>query len=422
MRSGWLFIVGLSLVMLPSLASSEALTFARTEMLWREANIDLKLAKYAVNAADGDISTADRRENPNFSLSATSLSPHAGLGSGDLRSKNADSVLRVEQLVERGGKRIFRTRSAEARLAAAKFDAEETERSGLIQLGQAYWDLKLAFEREHLADATATLANETVAAAEKRLKVGDISVVDVSKLNVDKLRSENDARAARSDRQKSQLVFALLIGRGDDAENLSCADEWPAASNASPASVDRAAQLENRADIRAASARVAATQAALESARSMGTRDITLGVQFEHYPSVGNQAPNNTWGLSIAIPLFASHRHEGELIRAASELDQARALAERTRALAKADAQRAANEFRASRERLRSLESTLLPEAEKVTAAAEFAYRKGATGLLELLDARRTLRQIQQEAALAKSDFAKALVAMRLQSASGAAK
>ncbi|MEO8383865.1 MAG: TolC family protein [Betaproteobacteria bacterium] len=422
MRVGLLCIVGVSSLLLPCFASAEALTLARTEILWRLANIDLRLSKHAISATVGDVSTADRRENPNLILGATSLSSRAGLGSGNLRSKNADSVLRVEQLVERGDKRTFRTRAAEARLAAARFDAEETERTGLIQLSQAYWDLKLAFEREHLAHATTQLASEAVVAADKRLKVGDISVVDVSKLRVDKLRSENDARVARADRQKSQLAIAILIGRGDDAENLSCADDWPPVIEVPTASADLAARLENRADIRAANARIAAAEAAVETARSLGKRDVTVGVQFEHYPSVGDQSPNNTWGLSVGIPLFASHRYEGELIRAKSELDQARDQADRTRALARADAMRIANEFRASKERLDSLESTLQPEAEKVTAAAEFAYRKGATGLLELLDARRTLRQIQQEAAMAKSDYAKALVAMRLQIASGTSK
>ena len=423
LRFGLFCIFGVGLASLPCRVSAEALTLVRAEMLWREGNIDLKLAKHVINAAAGDVSTADRRENPNFSLGSTYLSPRAGLGSGSLRSKNADSVLRLEQLVERGNKRAYRTQSAEARLAAARFDAEEAERAGLIQLSQAYWDLKLAFERERLTEATAQLAREAIVAADRRLKVGDIAAADVSKLRVDTLRSENDARAALADRQKSQLALAILIGRTDDAEALSCADDWPPrTSEVSALPVASATQWENRADIRASLARVVAAEAALETARSLGKRDITFGVQFEHYPTIGDQAPNNTWGVSFAIPLFASHAYEGEILRAGAELEQARDQAGRTRAMAKADAIRTANEFSASAERLNRLELTLLAEAEKVTAAAEFAYRKGATGLLELLDARRTLRQIQQEAATAKSDYAKALVAMRLQFSSGASK
>lgn len=415
-------IIGLSLASLPCCVRAEALTLVRVETLWHEANVDLKLAKHAISAATGDLSAADRRVNPNISLSATSLSPRAGLGSGGLRSKNADSVLRLEQLVERGDKRSYRTQSAAARLQAARFDAEEIGRTGLIQLQQAYWDLKLAFERERLTGATAQLARDVILAADKRLRVGDIAAADVSKLRVDALRSENDARSALADRQKSQLALATLIGRTEDAETLSSADAWPATGEFFTPDVALATQWENRADIRAAAARVAAAESALETARSLGKRDITVGVQFEHYPTVGDQAPNNTWGLGIGIPLFVSHAYEGEMLRARAELEQARDQAARVRVLARAEAARAGSDFTSSAERLNRLESTLLPEAEKVTAAAEFAYRKGATGLLELLDARRILRQIQQEAVTAKSDYAKALVAMRLQFLSGASK
>ena len=411
--------IAFCLTLLCPAVSAEPLTLARTELLWREANIDLKLAKHAINAAAGDVSTANRRENPNFSLGSTSLSPRAGLGSGGLRSKNVDSVLRLEQLVERGNKREHRTQTAEARLAAARLDAEDAGRTGLIQLHQAYWDLKLASERERLAEATAQLSREATVAAEKRLKVGDIAAADVSKLRVDALRSENDARTALGERRKSQLALGVLMGRNQDAEILSCADDWPRTSEFSVKIVGSGTPWESRADIRASAARVVAAESALEVARSLGKRDITVGVQFEHYPTVGDAAPNNTWGFSFGFPLFASHAYEGELLRAAAELEQFRDQADRTRAMARVEVMRAANDFQSSEERLKRLETLLLPEAERVTAAAEFAYVKGATGLLDLLDARRTLRQIQQDAVTAKSDFAKALSAMRLQFPSG---
>lgn len=395
------------------------LSLARTEALWREANIELKLARLAIESANGDLGIADRRENPNFSLSSTSLSPQSGLGGGGLRSKNADSVLRLEQLLERGDKRGLRTRSASARVTAARLDADEAERTGLIQLQQSYWDLKLAFERERIAEASAQLGRETIAAAEKRFKAGDISAADVSRLRVDALRSENDARGAQADRQKAQWTLAALIGRSKDAEELSCADPWPPIVEL-PILQGPANPASERADIAAANARVAAAESALNSARALGKRDITVGLQYEHYPTVGDQPPNNTWGLSVSIPLFISHTYEGEVRRASADLEQARELANRAHTLATGEYRRATNDFRASMDRLNRLDGTLLPEAERVAAAAEFAYGKGATGLLELLDARRTLRQVQQEAAVSRSDYAKALSAMKLQSLPGA--
>ena len=62
----------------------------------------------------------------------------------------------------------------------------------------------------------------------------------------------------------------------------------------------------------------------------------------------------------------------------------------------------------AARDRLQRLESGLLADATRVAAAAELAYGKGALGLMDLLDARRTLRQVQIDAVTARADYAKA--------------
>jgi cobalt-zinc-cadmium efflux system outer membrane protein len=52
---------------------------------------------------------------------------------------------------------------------------------------------------------------------------------------------------------------------------------------------------------------------------------------------------------------------------------------------------RARAEAAAAAQRLRRYGETLLPEARKSAEFGEFAYRNGAIGVMDLLDARRTL-------------------------------
>ena len=59
------------------------------------------------------------------------------------------------------------------------------------------------------------------------------------------------------------------------------------------------------------------------------------------------------------------------------------------------------------------IETELQPQAEKSAAAAEFAFRNGAIGVMDLLDARRTLRAVQVEAVAARAEHARALAALR---------
>ena len=393
-------------------AELRSLSLAQAESLWQAANPELRLAKSAVAMAEADRLAADRGNNPQFSWAGTSINPRSGIGAGPVQDKAIDQVLHVEQLIERGGKRELRKRAAEAWTGAAWRDAEDVARQGRIQLHFAYWDLHQAEERERVSASAAELAKTALAAAERRVKAGDLAPADLARLSVDALRAENDARTALADRQKGQVSLAYLIGLPAEEANLKTSDNWPALA-ALPSL--EGPDIEQRADVRAATARVAAAEAVLEGARALNRRDITLGIQYERYPPAGGSAPNNTWGLSVSVPLFFAHAYEGEIARAEADLEAAHEQLARVRALASGESAQTRANLAAASERRHRLDAELLPAAQTVASAAEFAYFKGASSLLELIDARRTLRQIQQDAAAARADYAKALAAWRFQ-------
>ena len=365
--------------------------------------------------AEADRLAADRGNNPQFSWSGTSISPRTGIGAGALKDKAVDQVLHVEQLFERGDKRELRTRAAEARTGASLRDAEDVARQGRIQLHSAYWDLHQAEERERVSTMAAELARTALAAAEKRVKAGDLAPADLARLSVDGLRAENEARTAVSDRQKAQLGLAYLTGLNVEEAALATSDVWPQLQSL-PASA--APEIEQRPEVRASHARIAAAEAALEGARALGKRDVTVGLQYERYPPAGVTAPNNTWGLSLSVPLFLAHNYEGEIARGLADLDAAREQLTRNRALASGEIAQTRANLAAASDRRRRLDEELLPAAQTVANAAEFAYAKGASSLLDLIDARRTLRQIQLDAAAARADHAKALAAWHFQTES----
>jgi cobalt-zinc-cadmium efflux system outer membrane protein len=167
--------------------------------------------------------------------------------------------------------------------------------------------------------------------------------------------------------------------------------------------------------VRAAAARAEAADRARELAQSLRTRDVTVSAQFEHYPtSEANSAGSgNSFGVGFAVPLFLRHSYEGETARAQADWYAARDAYDRTVALAKAEIARARGDVAAARERRSRIEGELLPQAQKSADAAEFAFRNGAIGVMDLLDARRTLRAVQIEASAARADHARALAALR---------
>jgi cobalt-zinc-cadmium efflux system outer membrane protein len=166
-------------------------------------------------------------------------------------------------------------------------------------------------------------------------------------------------------------------------------------------------ELEARPDVRAALARIDAANRNRELARSLTTRDITVGAQVERQMPV----PGVTYGFQVSVPLFVRYGFEGE--RALAETQYSASLEERERVLQGAanDARRARADLAAAVERLQRIETEALPQAREVATASEFAFSKGALGLTDLLDARRTLRAVELEAVAARADHAKARAA-----------
>jgi cobalt-zinc-cadmium efflux system outer membrane protein len=391
------------------------LSLREADTLLAQKNHELQAARRAVEAAEAATLTASARPNPNLSLGVGSINPQIGIGGGGLRDKIVDSSIHFDQLVERGNKRELRVSTAKKLEVASGEDLADVLRQQRLVLRGSYYDLLLAQEKVAISAGTAELYQRSLQAADLRLKAGDIATSDVARIRVDALRAQNDARAAEADRRRAQLALAYLIGAEQRADLLKATDAWPAPLAAATADLDEL--IERRPDVRAARSRIEAAGAARDLAKSLRTRDLTLGAQFDHYPvnplyAAGSGAgTGNTWGVFVSAPLFTRYYYEGEIAQAESAYNSAADNLERTRAVARSEIAKALSDVTAAAERLARYQDDLLAEAKKSADSAEFAYKNGAIGVMDLLDARRTLRAIQLDAASAQADYAKALAA-----------
>lgn len=388
-------------------ARAQSLDLAQAEALWAAHNREVRLAREGLQAAEADQVAAGQGANPQLSLASTSINPRTGVGAGSLGQKRVDTVLRLEQLVERGEKRELRQQVAGALVQVASFGLADAQRQSRLQLRSAYWELRLAQDRVQLAEESAELYRKSLKAAESRLKVGDLAGTDVARLRIEAGRGENEVQAAQAEQVRARQALAYLIGREQDAAQLKAVQPWPEALDAVAGELRLAAE---RPDLQSARARVQAAESARELARAARSRDVTVGVQFEHFPP-GGESPNNTYGLSLSVPLFLRHEYQGEIARAEADLAAARTQEEQARGAALGEVAQAQAQLNAAVERRRRLEGGLLADAEKVAQASEFAYTRGALGLLDLLDARRTLRAVRLDAAQLRAEHAKALAA-----------
>ena len=388
-------------------AALDHLTLQAAETLFAERNRELQIAKRAVEGAEADAVSAAAAPNPNLNLSTSRISPSIGVGSGPLTEKRLDTVVGLSQLFERGNKRELRAEAARFNVTAARRDEADAGRQLLYQVRAAYYDLLLAQEKLEITSKTAELFEKSVDAAERRLRAGDIPATELARIRVEALRARNDASGARAERDRNQLALAYLIGVEGEAARLIATDPWPVdpAPRSSTAAADTIAR---RADVRAAQARVDAAEKARDLARALRTRDITGGVQYERFPG---DAVNNSYGITLSIPLFTRYQYAGEIRRAEVELQAAEESLARTRAVAATDISRAERDLTAAAERMRRSRENLLTAAAQAAKGAEFAYARGATGIMDLIDARRQFYAAQLDTVTTTADYAKALAA-----------
>lgn len=384
------------------------LTLAETERLLVTNNRELLSARRAVESAEAQRAIAGARPNATLSLNSSSINSNPGIGAGSLYNKQIDTVIRIDQPFERGNKRELRLDAAAGFERAAQNDSLDALRQQLAAVRGAYYDLKQAQEKLGVLGENAQLFAGTFSAARARLKAGDLAPADVAKVQVDFERAQNDARAARSELLRAQTALAYMLGLERETPELRAADGWPATQRADAVALDEA--VEKRPDVLAARARAEAAEKMLELAKAQRTRDITLGAQFERFP--GN-LPVNSVGFGVSVPLFTGNDFSGDIRKAEVDRYSAIDALDKARAIAVGELRRSAGELDATAERVERFDASLLAAAGRSAQAAEFAFERGAISVLEVLDARRTLRAVQLEALAARTDFAKALAAWR---------
>ncbi|MDE2432807.1 MAG: TolC family protein [Burkholderiales bacterium] len=386
--------------------SRPGLTLKEVLQLVRVNNRDVSAAKRMHDAAVADARTAAVTPAPVLSVNMQQIDP-GHLGRGSLWARPVDTVIRVEQTVERGGKAQWRAAVSRVAEEAAALDVREVLREQQVQASQAYWDLKAAEQQWRIAVDNESLAKSSSDLARVRLAQGDLSRLDATRLEVEAQRADNDRDVALQQVRVAQAALARLIGRR--ADDLSVADPWPVVTDATPLTRSLPV-LAARPDLEAAQKRVEQARAALSLAEAQRSADVTVGLQFEHVPPSGER----WWGVGLSVPLGVDSRQDGPVQRA--QIDLANAEADRDRLQEQAQAERATQwqGMAAAIQRVVRIERDLLPQAREAAQSADYAREQGALSLQDVLDARRTLHAVELDAAGAHADLARAMAALGL--------
>ncbi|MDD5034457.1 MAG: TolC family protein [Methylococcaceae bacterium] len=387
--------LGLALLSFSALAKvpdKEGVTLTEPQAiaLFYQRNLALIAAKYNVDQARAEEIIASAIPNPVFSLTFSELNSRMF---NDPQSDYLPALTpQIQQLIETAGKRQLRMEGSALATEAVEYDLQDTARTLTNAVRHAFYGLLLAQKNLDVAKDNLERYRQIMGANDIRLGVGDIAETDFTRIEVESLKAQGDLDKAQTALNQARADLLVLLGWPENSLTITATDEWPAANLAEEVTredhLTRKA-LEGRPDLKAARIRIRQAEKSLELARRLTIPDVTVTGSYARDP--GNYY-TNTGAIGISVPLPIFYRQEGEIAKAGVAMSNAELSLRQAEQSVRADMIKALSAWKSADAIARRFEQSVVGRIEKMRSAQEFAYQKGAAGLLDLIDAERNYK------------------------------
>lgn len=369
-----------------------AITEQQAIALFYQRNLSLIAANFNIDNAQAQEIIAAAIPNPVFSFTISSLNPNMFRQEFNNISSLPAISPQIQQLIETAGKRRLRIESSELATEAVNFDLKDTARVLTNAVRRSYYSLLLAQKTAKVAGDNFERYREILRVNAIRLKVGDISETDFTRIEVESLKAQGDQDQAQTALNQARANLLLLLGWPENSMDISAVEAWPeAASEIARAGQDQlAAQaLERRPDLQAARVRIDQAGKMLTLANRLAIPDVTVGAFYQRDP--GNFF-TESGGVSVSVPLPLFYRQEGEITKARVGLNSAELALKQTEQGVRAEVMKALSAWQSADAIAQRFEASVVKRIEMLRKAQEIAYQKGAVGLLDLIDAERNYK------------------------------
>ncbi|OAI09608.1 transporter [Methylomonas methanica] len=393
-----------SMLTFQACAQNVPLSIDEALAIFYQRNLDLIAAQYNIDQSRADAVIAAAIPNPTLGVQISELSNRPNMGSNASGCNHDAGVscgpaeyFSFSQLIEVAGKRGLRIQSSGFATQAAESDFRDAVRIFSNMVRDAYYDLLLAQKNRWLAqeivDHYQTISN----ANQLRMKNGDIAESDFLRVKMEAMRAQSDLDTAQTAVEQAQAGLAVILRWPNDGLHFEAKEQWPdtkdIGQNLSKDELMNKA-LQQRPDLLADKQRAAQSEKELELARHLKYPDVTVNAGYARDPS--NNALNSFFvGVSVPVPLF--NQYQGESDKAAVALNQNQLAVEQTELGIRSDVANALATWNSADKIVQRFQSGLLDDALAVRNSAELAYSKGATGVLDFIEAQRSYKNVMRD-------------------------
>lgn len=378
-----------SLTSVPENAATVRLSLNEALALFLKQNLDLLIAKYGIESSKGQQITAALFPNPVASIGTLS-----SYTQGRTAANSGQLFGQVQQLFELAGKRGYRIESAGFGTQSVEAAFEDAVRQLGFTVKETYYRILLAQRRLTLAEENRDRFARILDVNTIRFKKGYIAEVDLIRIRLQMvdfqsmvIQSLQEAESARGDlRQLLRLSPRTLLELTTDMDFRRIDPDINKL---------RVAAIDMRPDIRARRFTYSQREADLRLAKAYRIPDVTVG---GGYAVQGAQGPDNPqqWALNLGVPLPLFNRNQGGIRQAEVAVQTAEADLNKIVNQVENEVEVAYRNLIQSRRLVEAYIGGVLDDARSTLTIVERAYERGGATILDLLDAARTSRTIQQ--------------------------
>src|SRR5579872_5891359 len=373
---------------------SEQYDWEQLRAKFEATNPTLRAGQIGIDESRAAEITAYIRPNPDLTLLLDQLDPFPAVGTppgypyrplGEAFPEIASSYLH-----ERQHKRELRRDSAKQATSIAELQQSDLQRTLLFNLRSAFVQTLQAKQVLNVARENLSYWDKTLDISRDRYKAGDISQIDLDRLELQRVQYEADVQTALVNVRTAKIQLLTMLNDRTPVEQFDVNGPFDFPEEIAPLEQFRTMALETRPDLKAAMQAVDKAKTDHQLAVANGSSDPTFSVDFARNPPIPIY-----FGVSMNIPLRIFDRNQGEKMRTELDIRRNERLYDANEAQVFSDVDSAYATLISNLTLLRPYKARYLQQAVHVRDGVAFAYQHGGAALLDLLSAENDYRSIR---------------------------
>ena len=357
-------------------------------------NPELATSSYEIKTAKAQIGQAKVFSNPELEIELEEYNrDRDGFNSAALSAK-------ISQRIELGGKRKWRVETAGVKFDIAGRDYESKRLDVISETTKRFWAVDFAIQRLDLAQETIRLVEKTTEAVNVRVEAGKESPLHKSKVAAELELARLEIHQAKTDLDLAKKMLAFMWGTEKTGFHIKV-DNSDTVSGELPSFDVLHKHLASNPDLKCCDDDLKLATAVLSAEKAECIPDIKASAGVEHSKKDGSEV----WKFGIEVPLPLFNRNQGNIASARNMVESVKAERKAVKDALVAKLVEVYAKISLVQSREITLRRKVMPAVEAAFSGAHEGYSRGKLGLLDMLDAKKSLLETRGALVDARNDY-----------------